>query len=330
MKVIEVIFENDFLEKIVGIAKKYKVESFWISMGGLDGRYFSRLVVSSEETQTIIDAIQGALAKSSNWKVCVISTEAVLPKTLEKSENKLSKSNSTPTTREALYNSIEKNAQLDSAYLLLVFLSTIVVSIGLIEDNVAIVIGAMVIAPLLGPNIALALGAALGDLTLMWKAAKTIIVGMGLALILSIVTGFVLPINNQSRELLSRTIVGLDSVALALASGAAAVISITTGLPSVLVGVMVSVALLPPTAALGLMIGAQEFNLALGAGLLLAVNIVSVNLAAKIGFLFRGIKPRTWLEKEKARQSMTFYIGVWIFSLLTLIMAIYLKKKLSF
>jgi uncharacterized hydrophobic protein (TIGR00341 family) len=330
VKVIEVIFENSYLENIVGIAKKYKVEDFWVSAEGHDERRFSRLIVSSNDAQTIIDALQGALAKSENWKLSVISTEAVLPKVSEENNNENAKNNSAATTREALYLNIEKNAQLDSAFLLLVFLSTIVVAIGLIEDNVAVVIGAMVIAPLLGPNLALALGAALGDLTLMWKAAKTTLTGMGLALILSIGIGFVWPVNIQSQELLSRTIVGLDSVALALASGAAAVISLTTGLPSVLVGVMVSVALLPPTATLGLMIGAQKLNLALGAGLLLAVNIVSVNLAAKISFLFRGIKPRTWIEKEKARQSMTFYIAVWILSLVVLISAIYLKGKMNF
>jgi uncharacterized hydrophobic protein (TIGR00341 family) len=277
-----------------------------------------------------IDALQGALGKNLSWKVSVIAAEAVLPKVLDEKNNDTSKSNSTATTREALYNSIEKNAQLDSAFLLLVFLSTIVVAIGLIEDNVAVVIGAMVIAPLLGPNLALALAAALGDFPLMWKATKTTLAGMALALILSIGIGFVWPVNIHSQELLSRTVVGLDSVALALASGAAAVISLTTGLPSVLVGVMVSVALLPPTATLGLMIGAQKFDLALGAGLLLAVNIVSVNLAAKISFLFRGIKPRTWLEKQKARQSMTFYIAAWILTLVFLIAAIYLKKKMNY
>ena len=170
-----------------------------------------------------------------------------------------------------------------------------IVSIGLIEDNVAVVIGAMVIAPLLGPNLALALGAALGDLTLMWGATKTTLAGMGLALSLSIGIGLFWPLNIHSQELLSqellsRTNVGLDSIALALASGAAAVLSLTTGLPSVLVGVMVSVALLPPTAAFGLMIGGKQLNSAIGAGLLLAVNIVSINLAAKIAFLFQGIK----------------------------------------
>ena len=64
----------------------------------------------------------------------------------------------TAASREELYNSIEKNARLDSNFLLLVVLSTVVAAVGLLEDNVAVVIGAMVIAPLLGPNLAQALG----------------------------------------------------------------------------------------------------------------------------------------------------------------------------
>ena len=202
------------------------------------------------------------------------------------------------------------------------------VAIGLLEDNVAVVIGAMVIAPLLGPNMALALGAALGDMPLMWKAMKTTLAGVSLALFLSAILGIIYPLDLHSHELMARTDVGLDSVVLALASGAAAVVSLTTGLASVLVGVMVAVALLPPTATLGLMIGAGQPKLAMGAALLLAVNIVSVNLAAKVVFWVRGIKPRSWLEKQKANQSMMTYLIIWVLSLAILLVVIFFRKGL--
>jgi uncharacterized hydrophobic protein (TIGR00341 family) len=185
----------------------------------------------------------------------------------------------------------------------------------------------MVIAPLLGPNIALALATALGDTELIWKSLKTGAIGFVVALGLSILIGKLWHLNFDSQELLSRTDVGLDSIALALASGAAAVLSLSTGLPSVLVGVMVAVALLPPTATMGLMLGAGKFDSAMGAALLLAVNVVCVNLSAKVTFLARGIKPRTGLEKQKARQSMTTYIVFWIAALLILIVAIYLRHR---
>ena len=67
------------------------------------------------------------------------------------------------------------------------------------------------------------------------------------------------------------------------------------------------------------MLASGNFKHALGAALLLAVNVVSVNLAAKLVLLFKGVKPRTWLEKQKARQSMMLYIVFWIISLLILV-----------
>lgn len=60
---------------------------------------------------------------------------------------------------------------------------------------------------------------------------------------------------------------------------------------------------------------------------LLAVNVVSVNRSAKVTFLVRGIKPRTWLEKQKARQSMTVYIVFWVAALAILMVAIYLRHQ---
>lgn len=325
MKLIEVITDAKNHDPVTSIAEQHNSEVYWQGAPDQEGRQLIRILVSDEDRQSMLDALQGLLGESS--RILVQPLDAVLPrKEPEPSDQEAKETIS--TTREELYNNIVKNAHLDSTYLLLVFLSTVVVAIGLLEDNVAVVIGAMVIAPLLGPNMALALGAALGDMALMWKATKTTITGISLALLLSIILGTIYPVNLDSHELMARTDVGLDSVVLALASGAAAVISLTTGLASVLVGVMVAVALLPPTATLGLMIGAGESKLAVGAGLLLAVNIVSVNLAAKVVFWIRGVKPRSWLEKQKANQSMVTYMVMWAISLVILLVVIFIRKGL--
>jgi uncharacterized membrane protein len=91
---------------------------------------------------------------------------------------------------------------------------------------------------------------------------------------------------------------------------------------------MVAVALLPPTATLGIMLGSGQTKLAVGAALLLAVNIVCVNLAAKIVFWVRGVKPRSWLEKQKANQSMVTYLVIWVLSLTFLLVVIFIRKGL--
>jgi len=301
--------------------EKNDAPDFWVVSSDREERKVVRILVKPEQRQIILDALQEILATSFSYRVVVIPVEAALPR--EEAEEETEITSATETTREELYNSIGKNARLNQTYLLLIFLSTVVVAIGLLKDNVAVVIGAMVIAPLLGPNLAMALGTALGDTDLMWKAFKTGLAGMSLALVLSIIIGVFWPLNIESRELLARTNVGLDSAVLAMASGAAAVISLTSGIPSILVGVMVAVALLPPAATMGLMLGAGQTDLAYGAAFLLAVNIVAINLSAKLGFLIQGIKPRTWLEKKKAKQSMQSYIIIWVLTLAALLLVIY-------
>ena len=322
MKIIEVIADKSYIDSIKNIVEKNDAPDFWVVSSDREERNVVRILVKPEQRQIILDALQEILATSFSYRVVVIPVEAALPR--EEAEEETEITSATETTREELYNSIGKNARLNQTYLLLIFLSTVVVAIGLLKDNVAVVIGAMVIAPLLGPNLAMALGTALGDTDLMWKAFKTGLAGMSLALVLSIIIGVFWPLNIESRELLARTNVGLDSAVLAMASGAAAVISLTSGIPSILVGVMVAVALLPPAATMGLMLGAGQTDLAYGAAFLLAVNIVAINLSAKLGFLIQGIKPRTWLEKKKAKQSMQSYIIIWVLTLAALLLVIYL------
>jgi uncharacterized hydrophobic protein (TIGR00341 family) len=329
MKIIEVIAEAGRLDTLVGIAEQYEVTDYWIGGQQEDERRSIRLLVDDDKRQAVLDALQTALGGSENAHIVVLPVEAVLPKTVSEEDKDQEKRSRVQVTREELYDRIEKNSRLDLNFILLVCLSTVVVAIGLIEDNLAVVIGAMVIAPLLGPNIALALSTSLGDMPMMWQSLRTNFAGLVITLLLSVLIGSLWGDDPDSRELLLRTDVGLDSVALALVSGAAAVLSLTTGLPSVLVGVMVAVALLPPAATMGIMIGASKYSLAAGAGLLLAVNIVCVNLAAKLAFLAKGIKPRTWIERQKARQSMVVYIVFWIVSLAILLVLIYLLHKVD-
>jgi len=329
MKIIEVIADQGHLDTIMGIADQHGIVDAWPGAIAEDGRCAVRLLVTPESRQTVLDNLQSVLGTSETARIVILPVEASLPRVEAPPDEDDSARRKAALSREELYNDVSKSARLDGRFLLLVFLSTIVVAVGLLEDNVAVVIGAMVIAPFLGPNIALALGSALGDNTLIWQSLKTNLAGMILALLLSITLGFFWPYEINSQELLARTHVGLDSIALALASGAAAVLSLTTGLASVLVGVMVAVALLPPTAALGFMLGNGQHELAVGAGLLLAVNIVCVNLAAKLGFMFMGIKPRTWLEQQRARQSMATYISIWLLLLIALTVLIYLRTRLG-
>lgn len=327
MKIVEVVTREGHIEAVRRLARESGASDNWLGPINEDGRQAVRILIPPECRQQLLDALQARLGGSEESRILVYPLELALPRIEDDKSGK--PAGSSVTTREELYDEIHKGSKLDGTFLLLVVLSTIVAAIGLLKDNPAVIIGAMVIAPLLGPNLALALGTALGDSRLMWQAFKTGVSGLTLALVLSIAIGKLWPSASFSHEVLSRTDAGLDTIALAFASGAAAVISLTTGLSSVLVGVMVAVALLPPTAVIGMMLGQGEWQLAYGATLLLLINIVSVNLAAKLVFLFKGVKPRTWLEKQQARQSMKSYILLWVLSLTLLTVMIYIRQSLS-
>ena len=323
MRVIEVITDCGHTDTVQGIAEQHELDS-WVVPTGDEQRCISRLLVRPDKQQAVLDSLQGVLDKVDYFRILLIPLDGALPRP-SKEEEEEAKKRATTLSREELYQEISRGSVINNNFIYMVVLSTIVAAIGLLENNLAVIIGAMVIAPLLGPNIALSFATALGDRDLAWSALKTNLAGIGLALLITLLIGFIWPYSLDTAELLSRTDVDLAGIVLALASGAAAVLSLASGYSMSLVGVMVAVALLPPAATLGLMLGAGEFQNALGAALLLAVNVVCVNLSGKLVFLLKGIKPRTWLEKRKARQSMTTYVIFWLVVLLILIIAMQVR-----
>ena len=87
---------------------------------------------------------------------------------------------------------------------------------------------------------------------------------------------------------------------------------------------MVAVALMPPAVVLGLSLGAGALEHAYGAMLLLAINVISINISTKIVFMLKGIKPRTWYQRKKSEQSLKISAILWGVLLLILMILIYL------
>lgn len=269
------------------------------------------VLADADNRQALLDRMQGVFGPENegDWRITLLPVEATIPRIEEgEDEGEARKPErrevgSSGLTREEIQTKVWENARTDRNYITFVVLSTVVAAFGLLSDNVAVVVGAMVIAPLLGPNLALAVGIALGDGALIGRAIRTNLAGVVIALGLSVLIGFVATPDFESKELMSRAVVGFDGMAIALASGAAAALSLVTGISSALVGVMVAVALLPPTAAIGMFIGFSRPDLAMGAATLLAVNVVCVNLAAQAVMFTRGITPRTFHEKKSAARA---------------------------
>ncbi len=331
LRMLEISAPDTASNTIRDLAEKHGAIDSWHSAKNKDGRRTTHILTHLDRQQDLMDELQKKLHKEKNWRLAVIPVEATIPKPDGKKEDVNGNNKGRlvvrgTITREELYTEMEKGAHLNSNFLLLVLLSALVAAIGLLRNDVAVIIGAMVIAPLLGPNLALAFGAALGDRDLMLDAARTNGVGLCVTLLVAGLIGFILPISLESAELSSRAHVGLESIVLALAAGAAGVLSVTTGLSGALVGVMVAVALMPPAVAMGLYLGDGAIPQAYGAGLLLAANIVCVNLAAQVIFLFRGFRPRTYYMRKKSKQSIKYNALFWLVLLAILALLIFLRN----
>jgi uncharacterized hydrophobic protein (TIGR00341 family) len=341
LRIIEISAPEKASEKIRELAERYNAIDCWQSARKSwffkedDKRSTIRILVDVQDQQDLLDALQRVVTREEGWRIVLLPVEATIPK-IERDEPEEPENGKKPKvrklmggsiTREELLEDMENGGRLSMDFLLMTLLSTIVAGIGLIESNVAVIIGAMVIAPLLGPNLAMAFAATLGNKSLILSSAKTNVIGLGLTLLISIVAGALIPIDTVtgSMEVMARTGINYAGIILALASGAAAVLSLTAGASSALVGVMVAVALMPPAVTLGLMIGETNWNLAYGAALLLAANIVCVNLAAQAVFVIKGIRPRTWYEEKQSKASIRLHNLLWISTLLILMVLIWLR-----
>lgn len=285
-----------------------------------EGRSTVTMLAGPETRQALVDAVQAALSSRNDWRLTILPVETTVPLPRDEVEERARKAKASEVkfggmTREEVWNSVWGQAKFDQTFVVFVLLSTVVAALGMLTNSVAVVVGAMVIAPLLGPNLAFSVGVALGDSTLISRALVTNLAGIAVALGLSVLIGVLWPGELTSEELVSRAKVDFVGMAVALASGAAAALSLVTGVSSALVGVMVAVALLPPTSAIGIFLGSGNWPQAGGAAMLLAVNIVSVNLAAHTILFWRGVRPRTFFENKKAARGRKISGAVWITAL---------------
>ncbi len=222
-----------------------------------------------------------------------------------------------------------RDAEISRRYIVMVVLASFVAGIGLIKDDVAVIIGSMVIAPLLSPNKALAFATTLADYKLAKKALSTNIAGFFIVLIMGILIGFIMNADPSVPQIALRSNVSHYYIFLALATGVAGAYSITTGVVEALVGVMVAVALLPPLVTSGLLFGVGEWIDASGAMLLFFVNVVSINLAAVVTFVLQGIRPQKWWEAKKAKTAVRIAVTAWIILLIILAVLILFEQKIK-
>ena len=264
-------------------------------------------IVQQRYTERLLADLDGAFGDLPQFSALVSELQAVLPVVEETPVTELPLSADLPTptrierffsrdrlSTDELYDDIEESLHPGPAYLLTVTLSAIIAGLGMRSGQTAVVIGAMIIAPLLGPTMGLALAATVGNWKLGRQAAATLAIGCVLAVLAGVVLGMTVAIDPLVPELKNRTLVQPADIALALACGAAGVLAFSRGASLALVGVMIAVALVPPLTAAGIYTGAGIPEAGANALFLFTVNLVCVNVAGIAMFLIQGLPPTSW------------------------------------
>jgi uncharacterized hydrophobic protein (TIGR00341 family) len=321
LRLMHIVFPDHAQSDITHLLEGQEILHSW--PGAPTGKRTMVLVlVPAEQAEPIMDKLEQRLAGEADFHVVLSPVAAVLPRTEPETDEESTAAGSPqeqPTktlriSREELYGKVVEGSSISRIFVAMVVLSSVVASIGLRRNDLAVIIGAMVIAPLLGPNVALALATTLGDASLARNALRTNVVGIVTALALSVAMGVILPVDPTVPAIVLRTQVSFGDIVLALAAGSAGALALTSSLSGAVIGVMVAVALMPPLVASGMLLGAGNLRAALGALLLTAVNVICVNLAGVATFLAQGVGPLMWWEAERAkkaaRQAMMLWAGL--------------------
>jgi len=189
--------------------------------------------------------------------------------------------------------------------------SSVVATAGLLLDSAAVVVGSMVIAPLIGPAMATSTGSVVDDRDLLVRGVKQQVAGGILAVLAAagfavlLRAGHVVPLETADvfaiDEVRERLVPDVLSLVIALGAGVAGALSLSTGVSTALVGVMIAAALVPPTAVVGIGLAWGSPRSVTGALVLVLVNFLSINFAALAVLWATGYRPKSWLRSEEAR-----------------------------
>ncbi len=299
--------------EVAGILESYQPLS--VTAVQLDDGWQFVALTAQERRQELLDALQNVLERGGGtWSIVVLPVEAAMPYREEKPAGASAESEQrgpSGPVREELYDDILSGLGRTGDFAVFTLLAAVVAAAGLLRGDAAVIIGAMVIAPMLSAHLAISLGTVLGDRALLLRGAQAAVLSLVLAVAVGAVAGFFSPDESRSSELLLRTEVGWGSMALAFASGCAAALALLSGSTSGLVGVMVAVALLPPAVTAGVMMGARELEHARGAFLLFVANVAALNLASQLVLVARGVRPRKWAERRLAARALRWSLLFW-------------------
>ncbi len=201
----------------------------------------------------------------------------------------------------------------------LMILSTVIATAGLLSDSAAVVIGAMLVAPMMNPVMGAAGSVVMGWSSRFYRSILLVLtMGLGAVLLSMAITALSPEIVFLPEQVLARTRPTFYDLLIALAAGSAGAYTITHKESGAIPGVAVAVALLPPLASAGVLIVALEMELALRALVLFLTNLIAMVLAAALTFMAAGVSPAS----ARRRSASFIKSQLWLFALLMIAVSI--------
>ena len=184
-----------------------------------------------------------------------------------------------------------RDAELNEVFLVLSVGASLIATLGLLANSAAVVIGAMVVAPWITPLRAAAFAILLGEVRLLGRSLRTLLVGVATTTLLSLILGWVAGLPQFGTEVLSRTEPNLLDLGIALvAGGLATYAKLRSDAVSSMAGTAIAVALVPPVCVMGLLLSHEQWSAASGAGLLFTTNL--------LGILTGGLVLMAWKDRQ--------------------------------
>lgn len=209
-----------------------------------------------------------------------------------------------------VYVAIRRQARPDIDFFVMIGLSAVIATFGLLQGSGAVIIGAMLVAPLFTPILGLSLAVARGDIRLLRVAAEATIKGIPLAVGLGVLITAISPLEVFTGEIISRSQPNLFDLAVALASGAAGAYAVARkDVAASLPGVAIAAALVPPLGVVGIGLATGHTNIAQGATLLFSTNLIAIVLSGAITLLLLGFRP-TERSTGRARQRLALIVSL--------------------
>ena len=192
---------------------------------------------------------------------------------------------------------VNEDGRLTYSYAFMVVISAGIAMIGLLLNSPAVIIGAMLVSPLMGPIVLTGIAISTVSPRLGGTGALGLLAGIGLALLVSVVIVYASPLNGATPEILARTRPNLFDLLVAIFSGLAGGYAVIRGRGSTIVGVAIATALMPPLAVVGYGIATAQWEITRGASLLFVTNMLAIGLSVAFvatwyGFGRRGLRQK--------------------------------------